>query len=97
MWIWDLFKAMRSGAAGIKPMKVVSRAPGFNFGGNRDDDAPAPASGNANAGQQQAQGGGRLFEALRFPFGHRRLQGASGVQRVLQAQRYPCARSSVTF
>lgn len=80
-------------------MKVVSRAPGFNFGGNRDDEAsaPAPASAAANAGQQQTRGGGRLFEALRFPFGHRRLQGASGVQRMLQAQRYPCARSSVTF
>jgi hypothetical protein len=95
LWIYDLYKAMRSGAAGIQPLKVVSRPPGFNWGGNNNEDAsspapaPAPASANAPAG-------GRWFEALRFPFG-RRLQGQQEQARLLQAQRYPCARSKVTF
>jgi hypothetical protein len=98
LWIYDLYKAMRSGAAGIQPLKVVSRPPGFNWGGNNnaaeDASSPAPAPASANAPAPAA--GGRWFEALRFPFG-RRLQGQQEQARLLQAQRFPCARSKVTF
>lgn len=104
MWIYDLYQAMRSGAAGIQPVKIVSRAPGFNFGGNNavveeggPSPAPAPAATTPNAG-------GRWFEALRFPTFGRRLQSATaetataqGPGRMLQAQKYQCVRSKVTF
>jgi len=100
MWIWDLYKAMRSGAAGIKPLKVVARTPSlnpFNRGAAViEEDGPGPAPAPAPAAPTPAPTaarGNRWFETLRLPFG-RRLQAET---RVMQAQQYPCSRSKVTF
>lgn len=108
MWIADLYNSMRSGAAGIQPLKVVSRPPTWNWGGNSnaasdDGGSPAPATASPAGGRSRS-----WFEALRFPLG-RRLQGdegqgegqvAAGPPRFLQqreAQKYQCVRAKVTF
>jgi hypothetical protein len=97
MWVWDLYKALRSGAAGVKPLKVESRGSAFGFGGStavyeEDKDASDAAASPSPAPRT----GARWFDSLRLPLGRRRLMGKSNA-RQLQVQKYPCARPKVTF